>query len=64
MIRTVAGNGLPGSSGDGGAATRASLNVPNHVAVAPDGTFYVVEFGGRRVRRVDGRTGVITTLAR
>ena len=64
VIRTVAGNGLPGSSGDGGPATRASLNVPNHVAVAPDGTFYVVEFAGRRVRRVDGRTGVITTVAR
>ena len=38
--------------------------LPNAVAVAPDGTFYVAEFAGRRVRRVDGRTGVITTIAR
>jgi sugar lactone lactonase YvrE len=64
VIRTVAGSGLAGSSGDGGAATRATLNLPNSVAVAPDGTFYIAEFEGRRVRRVDGATGVITTIAR
>jgi len=28
MIDTVAGNGEPGYSGDGGAATEASLNTP------------------------------------
>ena len=64
VIRTVAGSGVRGSTGDGGPATRATLNLPNQVAVAADGTFYVAEFEGRRVRRVDGRTGVITTIAR
>jgi sugar lactone lactonase YvrE len=64
VIRTVAGGGVPGSSGDGGPATRATLSLPNQVAVAPDGTFYVAEFEGRRVRRVDGATAVITTVAR
>jgi sugar lactone lactonase YvrE len=64
VIRTVAGSGLAGSSGDGGPATRATLNLPNSVAVASDGTFYIAEFEGRRVRRVDGATGVITTIAR
>jgi sugar lactone lactonase YvrE len=62
--RPVAGNGAEVSAGDGGPAARASLNVPNSVAVAADGTLYIGEFGGRRVRRVDGRTGVITTVAR
>jgi serine/threonine protein kinase, bacterial len=64
VVRTVAGSGVPGSSGDGGPATRATLNLPNAVAVAPDGTFYIAEFEGRRVRRVDGASGVITTIAR
>jgi streptogramin lyase len=63
VIRTVAGGGAR-SAGDGGPATRAMLALPNAVAVAPDGTFYVAEFEGRRVRRVDGDTGVITTIAR
>jgi serine/threonine-protein kinase len=63
-VRTVAGTGSAVSSGDGGPATRAGLNVPNSVAVAADGTLYISEFESRRVRRVDGRTGVITTVAR
>lgn len=62
-IATVAGNGSSTSSGDGGRATSAGLALPNSVAVAPDGTFYVAEFEGRRVRRVDGATGIITTIA-
>jgi len=60
----VAGTGVPGSTGDGGPAARATLNVPSGVAVARDGTLYVSEFEGRRVRRIDGRTGQITTVAR
>jgi sugar lactone lactonase YvrE len=64
VVRTVAGGGLPGASGDGGPATRARLDLPNQVTVAPDGTFYIAEFEGRRVRRVDAGTGVITTIAR
>lgn len=64
VIRTVAGGGTSGSTGDGGPATRATLSLPNQVAVAADGTFYIAEFEGRRVRRVDGATGLITTVAR
>jgi sugar lactone lactonase YvrE len=62
-LRAIAGSGLEASTGDGGRAARASLDIPNHVAVARDGTYYVSEFQSRRVRRVDGRTGVITTIA-
>jgi sugar lactone lactonase YvrE len=60
----VAGTGSPTSGGDGGPATRAALHAPNGVAVAPDGGIYITEFEGRRVRKVDARTGVISTLAR
>ena len=60
----VAGDGGLRSRGDGGPATRAGLDVPNSVAVAPGGEIYVSEFEGRRVRRIDPRTGLISTIAR
>jgi outer membrane protein assembly factor BamB len=60
----VAGTGAPRSTGDGGPAARATLNVPSGVAVAGNGTLYVTEFEGRRVRRIDARTGRISTVAR
>ena len=37
IITTVAGTGVQGSSGDGGAATAAQLNVPTGIATTPDG---------------------------
>ena len=60
----VAGDGGSISSGDGGLATRAGLAGPTAVAVAQSGEIYVSEFEGRRVRRIDPRTGVISTIAR
>jgi hypothetical protein len=60
-VSTAAGGG---SAGDGALATRARVDGANHVATAPDGSFYFTEFTARTVRRVDGRTGVITTIAR
>ena len=64
ILRRVAGTGSPGGSGDGGPATSARMSLPNDVDVTPDGTFYVAEFQGRRVRRVEGATGRISTVAR
>ena len=37
-ILTIAGNGVPGFSGDGGRATIASFNGPRGVAIGPDGS--------------------------
>lgn len=66
IITTVAGNGVWGSSGDGGPATAASIRQPNDVAIASDGTFYISEGdyagGGCRIRRV-GPDGIISTAA-
>lgn len=61
-VTTVAGTGQPGYGGDGGPATSARLNGPAGVAVAADGSVYVTELKGHRVRRV-GADGVITTVA-
>ena len=65
IITTVAGNGTAASTGDGGPATQASLNIAFGVALSLDaaGDLYVAERMGNRVRKVDGRTGIITTVA-
>ena len=60
IITTVAGNGSVGATGDGGPATSASLNASS-VVVAPDGGFYIADFGNHRVRRVDAK-GIINTV--
>jgi streptogramin lyase len=62
-ITTVAGNGIDGFSGDGGPATLASLNLPVAVAVDAAGNLYVADQFNDRIRRVDGVTGTITTVA-
>jgi hypothetical protein len=62
IITTVAGTGVQGSSGDGGAATAAQLNVPTGVATTPDGGFLIADEFGNRVRWVSP-TGVITAVA-
>jgi sugar lactone lactonase YvrE len=61
-IRTVAGTGVSGSSGDGGLATAARLAGPRGLAVDPSGNLYIVDLEANRVRRV-AANGVITTVA-
>ena len=63
VITTVAGNGTLWFSGDGGAATSASLFYPSGVALDGSGNLFISDGGNQRVRRVDAATGVITTVA-
>lgn len=60
---TVAGNGTPGYSGDGGSATSASLNGPGGIAFDGAGNFYIADSANNRIRKVSVDTGVITTVA-
>ena len=62
IITTVAGNGTPGSSGDGGPAIHASIT-PSDLAVDTDGNIYLAYFGNHRIRKIDVATGIITTVA-
>lgn len=50
MITWVAGTGTAGSSGDGGLATDAQLNLPGGVAVTADGRFLIADIGNNEVR--------------
>jgi sugar lactone lactonase YvrE len=62
-IDTFAGNGTAGFSGDGGAATDASLNNPRDVAFGRDERLYIADTDNHCVRAVDTITGIITTVA-
>ncbi len=62
VITTVAGNGTPVFSGDGGLATTASLRFPVSVAVDQEGNIYIADLSNKRIRKVD-TNGIITTFA-
>jgi sugar lactone lactonase YvrE len=61
VITTVAGNGQSDFSGDNGPATAASLNLPQGIAIDRAGVLYVADTNHNRIRRVDLRSGIITT---
>lgn len=63
IISTVAGTGVGGFSGDGGAATAAKLFQPFCVAVDSSGNLYITDASNARIRKVTAATGVITTIA-
>jgi sugar lactone lactonase YvrE len=61
-IRTFAGTGVAGYSGDGGPAIEATFGEVNGVAFGPDGVVYLGDAGGHRIRRVDAM-GIVSTVA-
>jgi len=62
-ITTVAGNGEVGYAGDGGLATSAKLNEPYELRFDAAGNMLFVEMKNHVVRRVDRKTGTISTVA-
>jgi uncharacterized protein (TIGR03437 family) len=62
IITTVAGNGSPGFSGDGGPATSALLSYPSAVAVDASGNIFIADWLNNRIRKVSA-SGIITTVA-
>jgi sugar lactone lactonase YvrE len=66
LIHTVAGDGTPGdinNIGDGGPAPAARLNMPADVQIAPNGDIYIADWHHNRIRKVDAKTRVISTVA-
>jgi streptogramin lyase len=61
-IRTIAGTGKPGFSGDGGPAEKAQLREPNGIALDGRGKLYIADVRDQRVRVLDLASGVITTF--
>ena len=62
-ISTVAGTGKAGFSGDGGPATKAALNQPHSIQFDRQGDLYICDIRNHRVRKVEMKTGVISTFA-
>ena len=62
-VSTVAGTGKKGYSGDGKPATQATLNEPYEVRFDAGGNMFFVEMQNAIVRRVDAKTGLISTVA-
>jgi len=62
-VTTIAGNGKAGYSGDGGPATEASLRAPHELVFDRRGNLYFAERDNHVIRKVDMKTGVISTVA-
>lgn len=62
VITTVVGTGVNGLSGDGGPASKATLNSPAELTFDRAGNMYIADNGNNRVRKVTS-AGVISTYA-
>ena len=63
VITTVAGTGVPGYSGDGGPGVLAQLREPNDCFLDGKGGLLIADIQDQRIRRLDLKTGIITTFA-
>lgn len=61
-ITTLAGDGQARDAGDGQAARKASFDRPSAIALAPDGSLYLVDAGSHSVRRISPK-GIVSTVA-
>ena len=62
IITTLAGNNLPGYSGDNGPATHAQFNLPVQIAIDSQDNFYITDQNNHVIRKINSQ-GIITTLA-
>ena len=63
-IDTLGGIGREGYSGDGGPARLAAFGAPHGLDVLADGTVVVADSHNGVIRRIDGATRIVTTIAR
>lgn len=63
FISTVAGTGSPGSEGDGGVGTSASVNTPTGMAIDGAGNIIFADSANHAVRKLTLATGILSTVA-
>jgi len=63
IITTIAGNGMPGYTGDNGPATDAQLNQPTGIFIDQQNNIFIAQYQDEAIRRIDAVTGIITTVA-
>ncbi len=62
-IRTVAGTGEKGASGDGGDALKATLNGPKHLCIDRDGNVIIADTENHLIRKYSPAEGKIMRVA-
>ncbi len=62
-VTDIAGSGQKGYKGDGGPALEASLSAPHELAFDSKGDLYFAERDNNVIRKVDMKTGMISTAA-
>lgn len=62
-ITTIAGTGKPEDDGAAGPALKTNVGEPFGVEIGPDGALYITEVRNHRVRRLDLKSGELTTVA-
>ena len=62
-IRTIAGTGARGYSGDGGAALAAVFDAPKEMAIDRDGNLLIVDTENHAIRRLDLASGIVSHFA-
>jgi streptogramin lyase len=62
-VTTIAGNGKKGYAGDGGPAVDATLSAPHELVFDTKGDLYFAERDNNVIRKVDMKTGIISTAA-
>lgn len=63
ILHAFAGDGVPGSGGDGGPASQARFYHPHDLCQDQHGNLFLSDLGNRTIRRIDAQTGVITRVA-
>lgn len=63
IISTVAGTGIEGFNGDGGAAMAAQLSWPRGLAIDAANNLLIADSNNHRIRKISMNTGIISTVA-
>src|SRR5437764_93346 len=63
MASPFAGTGVASYGGDGGPAKQAALRDPHGLVIASGRVMYIADTLNHRVRKVDLKTGIISTIA-
>ena len=63
IVTLYAGTGAKGYAGDGGSALHATFNGPKGLACDRDGNVWIADTENHAIRRIDARSGVISTVA-
>jgi DNA-binding beta-propeller fold protein YncE len=63
VLRVIAGSSAKGYSGDGGPATEAKFNGIHNLQITPAGDLLIADSFNNVLRKIDAKTGIITTLS-